>query len=583
MRLTMSIVSAMYSCAKDMRSEYRKFAGLIVIAAAARAVSLQWLHPVTWDEIEFFRATKWVAQGLVPFRDFWEHHTPLQWFVFAPVAALVDSPGVAAIVALRWAQVPVWIAAFVALFLWMRDIAIGPRLAAIGLAVCSSMFMLAAVEYRIDTVGCALYIAALLLLQRDRLLSAGATLCLAGLANIRLGPLIAVTVVMVLVQRRMRGLRLVAGAAASGAIAVAYFVATNSAAIAFRSVWVDNYIGDKLAQGQKWMFLHRLAVPFGLRPIESTGDLFSAGSVDVATIAIIVLGVPALVRSLMRRDGLFTLAILQIFNVLFIAIMKFIHHYHFEIAILLMLPFVAIQLERLGPRRTMAIFAVASVVNIYAAVFRGKEDDMRYEDLIMREADARSSATVFDGVGRALRRKPAYRYWFLPALQTLLERAGRIEPYRPAELPEVVIADYRVFGYLRDHPRLARVLTSHYLPLWRNLWVPSFTSRGSGDWIAPVSGTYHVYMSEALANHAWFRHPLEVGVFDTNVRPLEFGGDLKPSSVITVKRGERIHVDAPPNFGVFVIPASDHVFFRQPARGVTLDAVAPAVTHVPRF
>jgi hypothetical protein len=242
-----------------------------------------------------------------------------------------------------------------------------------------------------------------------------------------------------------------------------------------------------------------------------------------------------------------------------------------------------VQLERLGPRRTIAILIVASVVNVYAAVFRGKEDDMRYEDFVMRQADARSSTMVFDGVGRALRREPAYRYWFLPALQTLLERAGRIEPYRPAQLPEVVIADYRVFGYLRDHPALARLFTSHYLPLWRNLWVPAFTSRGSSEWVAPVSGTYHVYMSEALAGHAWFRHPLEVGVFDSNVRPLEFGGELKPSSVITVKRGEPIHVDAPPSFGVFVIPASERVFFQQPPHGVTLDAVAPAVTHVPFF
>ncbi len=559
-------------------------------AAAVRAVSLQWLHPVTWDEIEFFRATKWISQGLVPFRDFWEHHTPLQWFVFAPFAAFANSAGVAAIVAMRWAQVPLWIATFVALYLWMRDLSIAARLAAILLAVCSSMFMLAAVEYRIDTVGCALFVFALLLWQRERWFATGALLCLAGFANIRLGPLLAATLLVFVVpllakreeggRRPGEGLKLIAGAVAVFAMCLTYLVATHSASIAFRSVWSDNYVGDKLAHGPRWMFLHRLAVPFGIRPLESVGPLFSAGSIDVATIAIILLGVPALIRSLRRRDQYFTLALLQIVNIVFIAMMKFIHHYHFEIAVLLMLPFVALQLEGIDWRATFAIVAIASAVNVYASVFRGKEDDMRYEDFVMKEADARTTGKVFDGVGRALRREPAYRYWFLPALQPILESTGRIEPYRATELPEAVIADYRVYGYLKAHPQLAATFTSHYLPLWRNLWIPAFSSRGTGDWIAPVSGRYRIVRSEALANHPWFRHPLEIGVFDTNVAPLDLHGG---GEIITVTRNQHIHVDAAPNIGVMIVPMNEPVFFRQPAHGVTLDAVAPAITHVPHF
>src|SRR3954447_26553211 len=119
---------------------------LIAVAAALRLLPLARLHPIAWDEIEYFRATDWVARGMVPFRDFWEHHTPLQWFVFAPVAAFVNSPGVGAVVAMRWAQVPLWIATFVALFHLMRETAVPARLGAILLAICSSMFMLPAVE-----------------------------------------------------------------------------------------------------------------------------------------------------------------------------------------------------------------------------------------------------------------------------------------------------------------------------------------------------------------------------------------------------------------------------------------------------
>jgi hypothetical protein len=232
----------------------------------------------------------------------------------------------------------------------------------------------------------------------------------------------------------------------------------------------------------------------------------------------------------------------------------------------------------------MAVLLIASAVNVYASVFRGKEDDMRYEDFIMREADRRSTRVVFDGVGRALSREPAYRYWFLPALQNVLESAGRIEPYRPAQLPDVVIADYRVYGYLRSHPDLARVLTTHYLPVWRNLWVPAYTSRAGGEWVAVVDGTYRVIRSEALFNHPWFRRPLEVGVLDTNVPVLDVGtiDGLKSVPTVTLRRGQRFRVDAASNEAVLVVPVNELQFFQQPPHGVTLDAVAPARTHIPR-
>src|SRR3954454_23040789 len=96
------------------------FAGISLLSIAARLLQLQGLHPLVWDEIEFFRATDWVWHGLVPYRDFWEHHTPLQWFLFAPFTALTNSPGASAIIVMRWAQLPLWIAAFILLRGWMR-------------------------------------------------------------------------------------------------------------------------------------------------------------------------------------------------------------------------------------------------------------------------------------------------------------------------------------------------------------------------------------------------------------------------------------------------------------------------------
>ncbi|HET8798547.1 MAG TPA: hypothetical protein VFO89_12715, partial [Thermoanaerobaculia bacterium] len=128
----------------------------IVFAATtllARLLFLHFLHPLNWDEIEFFTATKWIGEGRVPFRDFWEHHAPLMWFLFAPVTWLSDSPGIDAILLLRWAQIPVWMATFWMANVWMRNVGIDrfARWAAMTIALCSSLFMIPAVEYRVES------------------------------------------------------------------------------------------------------------------------------------------------------------------------------------------------------------------------------------------------------------------------------------------------------------------------------------------------------------------------------------------------------------------------------------------------
>src|SRR5712664_1741915 len=162
---------------------------LALLAIGARLLQLLGLHPLVWDEIEFFRATDWVRQGLVPYRDFWEHHTPLQWFLYAPIAALTHSPGAPAIIFMRFAQIPLWIATFALLMRWMERAGIvrWARGTAIAVALCSSLFMLPAVEYRVDTLGCFLLILAIYLVQRmdDGVvyaILAGSAFCLAGFA-----------------------------------------------------------------------------------------------------------------------------------------------------------------------------------------------------------------------------------------------------------------------------------------------------------------------------------------------------------------------------------------------------------------
>src|SRR5689334_7412276 len=135
----------------DDRRLLRAMTPFIGAAVLARLFALTFLRPLNPDEVEFFRASDWVRQGLVPFRDFWEHHTPLQWFVFAPFTALASGAGASAVIVMRWAQVPVWIGTFWMIDVWMARAGLTrfARWSAMGVALCSSLFMLPATEFRV--------------------------------------------------------------------------------------------------------------------------------------------------------------------------------------------------------------------------------------------------------------------------------------------------------------------------------------------------------------------------------------------------------------------------------------------------
>jgi hypothetical protein len=431
------------------RAVVRLLIAVTITAAAVRLLAILGLHPLNWDEIEFFRATDWVRQGLLPYRDFWEHHTPLQWYLFAPFSAMTSSPGAVAIVWMRIAQIPLWVATFWFANVLMKRSGIGAlgRWTAIALGCCSSLLMLAAVEYRVDVVGCAMYLAALVVLsapsprergeggrrpdegRSPRAFFAGVLLCLTGFANLRLGPLLALTVLLdAIIDRREHRWRfnprviwVILGVIVTFALGLGYFAMRGALLPIYRHVWVENYLGDKYAQRIPWAFVHRMLIPFGIR-IYGAGNPFELSGIDIAGCALIILGLVGLVRALMRvtkPDETFFFAVLQLANMLFIARMKFVYNYHLEIVVMLMLPFVATEVERGSVKRFVPAFAVVALVLSSALViFRGKENDFAYQDLIMREADSHTPplSKVFDGVGWALRRKPAYQFWFLPDL-----------------------------------------------------------------------------------------------------------------------------------------------------------------------
>jgi hypothetical protein len=595
--------------------------GLAITAAIVRLVPLQFLHPLNWDEIEFFEAAKWIAEGRVPFRDFWEHHTPLAWFVFAPFTLLTDSPGAGAILLLRWAQIPVWVAAFWLANTFMRQAGLSrfARWAAMALALSSSFLMTSAIEFRLDPLSCALYMAGLVLWQRGTprsMFGAGAMFCLTGLTNMRLGPLLVVTVLLLLCVRErkwridLRAGWIIAGGVATLAVALCYFAATDSFGPMLQHLIRDNVFGDKFGKPVLAGFIHRLLVPFGVRAIASD-RLFEWAAVDFGGIALLLLGFAGLIGALLRwrePDELFVIGLLETVGLAVIARMNFIYNYHFQLVVMMMLPLVASALGRITRRGlVLALLAVACCVNVFASVFRGKEIDLAYQDRVMREVHARTRPgdRVWSGIPWALRREPAFRLWFLPDMTRQMVSRGYTPGYPLEDVlrdpPAALVVDhYAMLWLARVQRELTPYFVHHYIPVWRNVWIPAMNGRlrpgATAQWVVPRDGTYRVYTSPDLARHPWFRTPLllvsykrddasryTVRLPEPDRGAVQFLVDDRPAATLTLRKGQRLTAlnTGPTDVAVILLPTSDRVLFRQPPPGATLEGERTRITHVP--
>ncbi|MGH9423238.1 MAG: hypothetical protein ACRD3J_24900, partial [Thermoanaerobaculia bacterium] len=395
-----------------------------------------------------------------------------------------------------------------------------------------------------------------------------------------------------------------------------YFLATQSARIAWQRLWTDNLIADRFAQAPvDLMFIHRFAVAFGLRLVDSIPN-FQLSIIDPGGIAILVIGGIGVVRAL--RHGFrspgddFFLAFLQVASLLFIAAMKFVFNYHLEIVVLLMAPLAAMEIDRFltSERRRHALIAlviVAAAVNIAAAIFRGKESDTLYQDFVMREADRRTPAgtKVWDSVGWAVHRQPAYRYWFLRANVFLMEEHGLFEPYTIEDLlrdpPAVVVSDYDARKWLAAHQKFGEFVVTNYLPLWREIWLPGMNARltpaaPAAHWIVLASGTYDVYASTRLAAHPWYRQPLDFeraiwqnvpppSPADRDARVDWFvdGVSVPSAPSLVLRRGQRLDAISrePVPAGIMLFNSRNELAFCQPPRGTTLEASAMPYWHLP--
>lgn len=558
--------------------------------------------PLGWDEVEFFRATRWIAEGKVPFRDFWEHHTPLQWILFAPVAWFADGPGAESIVLLRWAQVPLWIGIFAALFALAKELDARARWIALALLLASPSFVNKAVEYRVDVPGNLGYVAAVWLIGRrhDRAawIAFGALMSAAVLSNMRLAPLVVATAAVAMFWREHRwrfqpqALWMALGVVAVAAVFVVGIYATGA-----MPQFLDGIFRYNVDPGREALKVATFGVTW-LAPV---------WSLDAAGIAFWLLGLAGLViaaRGWRSPGPMQFVAVLFVLSMLAVRVLEVHYEYHFQNPYLLLLPLVAAGVARMRELwRTLAVgvAAVAVVVNV-ASLLPAFGREMDYQDTIMTEADrlTRPGEKVFDGVGYALRRPPAYRYWFLPTGLRMMAAEKLVEPYgleqMAADPPAAIIFDFRVFRWFEIEPRLARYAVGHYVPMYRNLWVPGMTALVGPQptrvgWIAPRAGRYDIWSSELLAKHPWLTRPMEyVTVRGARAAqyaiPLERLPALAPDDLewrvdgvqqprgvrsLVLRKGSRVELVARPDraAGVLLVP-----------HGVTEVCVGPAEEFV---
>ncbi|HET8798376.1 MAG TPA: hypothetical protein VFO89_11850 [Thermoanaerobaculia bacterium] len=545
---------------------------LVLLAALSAAALLHSGQPLGWDELEYFRATKWVSQGEIPFRDFWEHHTPLQWLVFAPAAFFVDSPGASAIVAMRWVQAIFWIAAFAMLFAIGRlaGIAAWARWAALAMLLAAPSFVRFAVEYRVDALGSFLFVAAVALaLRGPRWVSFGALMSCAVLANMRLAPLVIVAAIVFFLGDR-KAWRMAGGVA----VVVAAFVVW----LALTGAWpafVDGVVHYN-AESAKLLEVDTFFVTL-LAPVWSR---------DVAAITLWLAAIAGAILG-WRVPVLRSLAILFAASVGTIALMEVQYEYHFQTTYLLMLPLAAHAFERLAATRgfwrevvagVAAVGIVLALVPLLAPAFG---NEMRYQDAVMREVDRRTrpDEKVWDGSGYALRRAPAYRYWFLATGVRMMAATGKLPAYDIAKAPPAAILyNLRLQRWFELFPDAARYATHHYVPLYRDLWLPGLSGvvppGRRAAWIVPRDGRYRLIASPALPRHPWFTNPLQYASIQgslatryaiplarlprADAASITWTLDNQPISAETVdlKKGSRLEVRnaAEMPLGILVIP-----------------------------
>lgn len=517
--------------------------------------------PLGWDEIEYLRATEWVRESLLPYRDFFEHHTPLLWYLSAPFASGIAEDPVGVGLRLRGLAALFWVAtAVLVVVLARRERAAWPVVALALAAMLGSVHVSSRlVEFRVDAPMNLLYVAGLVIAERALARHASRLFFLSGvlfglgcLASQRLVPVAILTTLLYLAsveEGRWGFNRRALGLVVGGLLVAGAALGLLALAGGLRDFWWHN-VTLNLEFGRRirglpqvrsaWYWL----VAF---PVKELRDpvvvLFMLGGLAAAV---------ATLRGLLLASLRARLLLLVAVQLVVAATFAEPFTYQHETLWWLLVPLIALAWPRSDGGRSLAFAASAVVLaaTLARAVrvpwgFLGASRERQTQALAQIRAHSARGDTVWDGAGYSFGRKPAYRFWFLTTLVPLLSEKGflprfDLRAFRQSA-PAVVVADTRVALYAKTvAPDVGAFLPRHYLPVDPAVWIPALSARlGPGEsftWTPIRSGRYRVHWAPRLADGFWFENPLDLSMAFT-VKPEDIRMDVRTLPPVLPEHG----------------------------------------------
>lgn len=525
-------------------------AGALLLTVLAYA---RWIYnaPIEMDELEFVRATRWVAEGKIPYLDFWEHHFPLQWYLMAPLALLVKGASLETFRVMR-AGNTLFLAGSALLFFLTASLGGRRRLpgaAALLLLISGEYFVVFTSTFRIDGPMCFFYLLGLYLLEKgidagERAgfysATAGAVLAFSGLCSQRAIPGVVVAALLYLFVRpgERWGLHWKAAWAAVSGSAIALLVAGSWGVIGgFGTFWNQNVVTNRLYE--------KLPAGYELPSFRFWLELMlRSSSVRVLTVLAAAGVVLALVRFGKPTFG-FRLAILAGLQLAFLSTISSPFGYQLQLFFWLLALLAVSLLDALRRLRRWpdGVELVALVLLLLAGsgrvtwrrpVFPNFLAVQEHQGHVLKRLEEVTAPgeTILDGCGWGLNRESAFVFWFLPRLVRVLTAHGAIVPLTERELiekpPAAIVMDSRTVLYLKQ-VRLQPFVSSHYVPLERAIWVPGLSGKlGAGEersWTVLTGGRYRLVESARHAGHPWFLRSFDFPR-NTEGRPDQFVVDL---------------------------------------------------------
>ncbi len=404
----------------------------VLVTAVLIAMLLVSARTRAFDPDEFQHAElAWlIARGVVPYRDVFEHHTPLYHFIVAPFLSgdMVMRNGnaaVSSIISLRWAGVASCVV-ILALTRWLTRLVVGrPRTAlaadaAMLILASMGIFALKGLEIRPDQLAATLLLGAVLALvlgarhDRPTLGSAAAGACamlsiLTTQKTMFAIPGLAVAVILLAWGARWSRIIVLLAAAGAGAIAAAVpllgWLLANGALMPF--------IHDNFLLGAVW--------PHNPRPLILIGSAFARD--ETLTLVLAAIGLLAVARlpDATRRIALAAVAPMLSMVVLMPLFPVVQAQYMF-----LFLPYIALlggigiaaMVEQWASARTLMALTLTGAVAVHGALTI-KTQSTAYDDAALQRLRYTVERTPVDATvlrgwtaGLAFRR-PAFAYFSL--------------------------------------------------------------------------------------------------------------------------------------------------------------------------